>query len=74
MTNVTDFILTVFFASFFPFSDYLLSFCIANGKECPQTKQINATFTQQVSYARQKLQRAKGKLDTCNSTGPSVPE
>lgn len=45
----------------FLISDYLLSFCIANEKDCPQPKHINKIFTQQVSYSRRKLQREKGK-------------
>lgn len=45
----------------FLISDYLLSFCIANEKDCPQPKHINEIFTQQVSYSRRKLQREKGK-------------
>lgn len=45
----------------FLFSDYLPSFCVANGKDCPQPKQINEIFMQQVSYSRQKLQREKGR-------------
>ena len=45
----------------FLFSDYLLSFCVANGKDCPQPKQINEIFTQQISYSRRKLLREKGR-------------
>ncbi|KAK2555739.1 hypothetical protein P5673_022306 [Acropora cervicornis] len=31
------------------FKDYLLSFCVPNGKDCPQPKQINEIFTQHIS-------------------------
>ena len=46
----------------FLFSDYLLSFYVANGKDCPQPKQINEIFTQQISYSRRKLLREKGRF------------
>lgn len=46
----------------FLFPDYLLSFCVANAKDSPTAKQMNETFTQQVSYARRKQQRLASKL------------
>ena len=46
----------------FLFPGYLLSFCVANAKDSPTAKQMNETFTQQVSYARRKQQRLASKL------------
>lgn len=51
-----------FFAFKISFSEYLLSFCMANNKECPMPKQVNEVLTQQISYARRKMKRARGKL------------
>jgi len=45
----------------FLFSDYLLPFCVANGKNCPQPKQINEILTQQIGYSCRKLLREKGR-------------
>ena len=47
----------------FMFTDYFLSFCVANSKDCPTAKQMNEVFTQQVSYSRRKQQRADSRLD-----------
>ena len=44
------------------FSNYSLSFCVANNKTVPPVKQINEAFTQKVSYAHRKRQRNQGKL------------
>jgi len=48
------------------FSEYLLSFCMANGKESPAPKQVNEVFTQQISYSRRKMKRAREKLENLN--------
>ena len=48
------------------FSEYLLSFCMANGKDCPAPKQVNEVFTQQISYSRYKIKREGGKLENLN--------
>ena len=54
------------FSRLFCFSEYVLSFCMANNKECPSPKQVNECFTQQISYARREIKRATGKLAEAN--------
>ena len=48
--------------NFIPFNlQTVLSFCVVNAMVRPVAKQrVNEAITQQVSYARRKLQRAEG--------------
>ena len=52
--DICDYLLQL--VCFLP-TDYVTAFCIENNKEHLSPKQINEAITNQVSYARVKLQR-----------------
>ena len=43
------------------YSDYVMAFCLEHGKEQLTVKEVNEAITNQVSYARKKLQRLAAK-------------
>ena len=40
---------------------------MANDKETATPKQVNEVFTQQISYSRRKMKRARGRLENVNA-------